>query len=184
MRQPRTTAALLAVFLMFGLAAVPAMAQKKTDKKKPPVQQEVKQPEKIFIPKEVKAMMAEGLATRQGRQDIPFEIFKDIQLPAQNSLHNVLFFKMKNSDLGFTVNPTGDMMTANLYIFLQVLQPDATGALKVYREIFVPTKLEEPAANFVLDKTEWYSVGTPLPYGKYTIAMAVTSRRSAWSIMT
>lgn len=172
MRQPRTIAASLALFLMIGLTAGTAMAQKGKGKAKEAV---VKPPEKIYIPKEIKAMMAEGLTTRQGRQDIPFEIFKSVQFPAQSSLHSILFFKLKNADLGFTASPTGDTMAADFNIFLQFLQPDETGALKVYREFYVPTRLQEPAADFVIDKTEWYSIGTPLPYGKYTLAMAVTS---------
>ncbi len=172
MRQPRTIAASLVLFLMIGLTAGTALAQKGKGKAKEAVE---KPPEKIFIPKEIKAMMAEGLATRQARQDIPFEIFRSIQLPAQNSLHTLLFFKLKNADLGFTASTAGDTMSADFNIFLQFLQPDQTGALKIYREFYVPTRLQEPAANFVVDKTEWYSVGTPLPYGKYTLAMAVTS---------
>jgi len=89
-------------------------------------------PKAVFIPKEIKALMQEGLATRQGRRDIPFTIFKYLFLPAQNMpgivllfdistsrliavtlpekvyasndfLHAVLFFRAKNADLGYAI---------------------------------------------------------------------------------
>ena len=102
-------------------------------------------------------MMAEGLATRQARQDIPFEIFRSIQLPAQNSLHTLLFLQAQECGPWFHRVPRpATTMSADFNIFLQFLQPDETGALKIYREFYVPTRLQEPAANFVVDKTEWY----------------------------
>jgi len=88
------------------------------------------EPKAVFIPKEIKAVMQEGQASRQGRQDIPFTIFKYLLFPAKDSLHSVflfpatlvnlpakdsrltpagdslhavLFFKAKNADLGYAV---------------------------------------------------------------------------------
>jgi len=170
MRKSKVMVALLAVFVMFALTAGTMSAAPQKAKK-----QETKQPEKVYIPKQIKALMTEGLATRQGRQDIPFEIFRTLHLPAQMNFHMVFFFKVKNSDLGYTVSPAGDSVMAKFHIFLQLLQPDEKGGLKIYKEIYVPGEFQEPAEGYVPDEAPWYSVGLPLPAGKYTLAMAITS---------
>ncbi len=57
--------------------------------------------EKIMIPAEVKIVLAQGLAQRQARQDIPFLIIKHLYLPAKENIHSIFLFKMKNASLGF-----------------------------------------------------------------------------------
>ena len=57
--------------------------------------------EKFTIPPEVKLVLAQGLTQRQGRQDIPFFIIKHLYLPAQENIHSIFLFKMKNASLGF-----------------------------------------------------------------------------------
>jgi hypothetical protein len=57
--------------------------------------------EKIMIPPEVKLVLAQGLAQRQGRQDIPFLIIKHLYLPAKENMHSIFLFRMKNASLGF-----------------------------------------------------------------------------------
>lgn len=57
--------------------------------------------ERILIPPEVKLVLAQGLAQRQGRQDIPFLIVKHLYLPAKENMHSIFLFKMKNASLGF-----------------------------------------------------------------------------------
>ncbi|TET74424.1 MAG: hypothetical protein E3J56_02420 [Candidatus Aminicenantes bacterium] len=57
--------------------------------------------EKFTIPPEVKLVLAQGLTQRQGRQDIPFLIIKHLYLPAQENIHSIFLFKMKNASLGF-----------------------------------------------------------------------------------
>jgi len=57
--------------------------------------------EKFTIPPEVKLVLVQGLTQRQGRQDIPFRIIKHLYLPAQENIHSIFLFKMKNASLGF-----------------------------------------------------------------------------------
>jgi hypothetical protein len=57
--------------------------------------------EKIMIPPEVKLVLTQGLAQRQGRQDIPFLIIKHLYLPAKENMHSIFLFRMKNASLGF-----------------------------------------------------------------------------------
>lgn len=78
----------LGFMLSVVLSSNSALAQKKNE-------------EKIFIPKPVRAVLQEGLATRTARQDIPFTITRNLYLPAKENVHSIFFFKMKNADLGF-----------------------------------------------------------------------------------
>lgn len=57
--------------------------------------------EKFTIPPEVKLVLVQGLTQRQGRQDIPFLIIKHLYLPAQENIHSIFLFKMKNASLRF-----------------------------------------------------------------------------------
>ena len=98
MKAPKILVAGLMV--LFALSTLAVFAEASPQKAKEPAK---KTPEKIFIPKEIKAVLQEGLAARQGRQDFPFQIFKDLQFPARENLHAVLFFKAKNADLGYGV---------------------------------------------------------------------------------
>jgi len=74
-----------------------AAAQRPQDKSK-----QAKSEERIFIPKEIKAVLEEGLLTKQGRRDIPVSIFYNLFLPARENLHAIIFLKIKNSGLGFS----------------------------------------------------------------------------------
>ncbi|MGB7296169.1 MAG: hypothetical protein WBC70_11325 [Candidatus Aminicenantales bacterium] len=154
-----------------------------------------KNKEQVFIPKEVKADIQEDLASRQGRQDIPVSIFQTLYLPARENFHAVFFMKIKNSDLGFApaaAAPTEattvqggpqDIITqevpaelrAEFNVFLQFNRLDKNGVPEVFREAYVPTTLQVPAAGYEAEKEEVYSVGYPLPFGDYVIAVALTS---------
>jgi hypothetical protein len=171
--------------LMTTLSAAPQ------DKKK----EQAKQQEKIFIPKEVKSVIQEGLASRQGRQDIPVDIFNSLYLPARENFHVIFMMNIKNSDLGFapaTAAPaepaaekkgpqdtptqeTAENLEANFNVFLQFNKLDAAGVPDVFREVYVPVKIQVPAAEYDPEKTDVYSVGYPLPFGNYLLAIAVTS---------
>lgn len=181
MRVSRIAAAAVVLSLALMIIAGPVLAEPQRTKTKP----QPKPQGKIFIPDEVKAVLQEGLATRQGRQDIPFSIVDFAFLPAQGGLYSVFFFKVKNADLPFgkpspaaaaTAPVAGpDQLQARFNVFLQFLKPDQTGALKPAQEVYVPASIESPAAEYSPEKVEWYSFGYPLPSGKYTLAMAVTS---------
>jgi len=191
MRAPKIAVAALAV--AFALSVFSVFAQAATETQQDTRKPEAKQQERIYIPKEIKAVMQEGLATRQGRQDIPFSVFQDFFFPTQvENLHTVFFFKAQNAALGFAAPapppapkkkgeqppaaaPEG-VLEAPLDVFLQFLQPDGTGALKTYQEAFVPVTLQEESAGFDPAKEEWYSINYLLPPGTYTLAMALTSK--------
>jgi hypothetical protein len=147
---------------------------------------EGKPAQREILPKEVKAIIQEGLANRQGRQEIPFTIFKSLVFPVTGGMHSVIFFKAKNSDLGYATPapaappaknqepqspaPAGVLET-RLAVALQFFQPDETGALKVVREAGFPVTLQTQSANYDPGKEEWYALGYALPFGKYTMAL-------------
>lgn len=154
------------------------------------------QEEKVFIPKELKADIQEGLASRQGRQDIQVSIFQDLYFPARdNSFHSVFFLRIKNSDLGYApvaaapAEPkSGEQgpqetpfqeapaeLEANFNVFLQFNRLDKNGVPEVFREAYLSTKIRVPAAGFDPEKEDVYSVGYPLPIGDYVVAIALTS---------
>lgn len=155
-----------------------------------------KSQEQVFIPKEVKADIQEGLASRQGRQDIRANIFESFFFPARdNSFHSIFFLKIMNSDLGYapaTASPAETKGTekgpqeipaqevvadleANFNVFLQFNRLDKNGVPQVFREVYVPAKIRVPAAEIDLEKEDLYSIGYPLAPGDYVVAIALTS---------
>jgi hypothetical protein len=144
----------------------------------------------------VKADIQEGLASRQGRQDIRASIFLSYYFPARdNSFHSVLLLKIMNSDLGYApaaASPVETMaaqkgpqeipaqevaadLEAGFNVFLQFNRLDNNGVPQVFREAFVPTRIRVPAAEIDLEKEDIYSVGYPLPPGDYVAAIALTT---------
>jgi hypothetical protein len=178
--------------LVFGLSLFTVFAQAMPQKPQEPKKPEAKPAQKEIIPKEIKAIMQEGLATRQGRQDIPFTIFKSLVFPVQGGMHAVIFFKAKNSDIGYAAPgaaapapknqpaqpapaaPAAGMLEARLALALEYLQLDATGALKTYKDATFGVNLQTESAGYDPNKEEWYSFGYPLPFGKYTLVMLFT----------
>ncbi len=158
--------------------------------------QKAKQDEKVFIPKELKADIQEGLASRQGRQDIQVSIFESLYFPARdNSFHAVFFLRIKNSDLGYAPATTAPPemnagqrgpqeipaqeapaeLEASFNVFLQFNRLDKNGVPEILREAYVPAKVKVPSAGFEAEKEDVYSVGYPLPIGDYVVAIALTS---------
>ena len=178
--------------LVFGLSLFTVFAQAMPQKPQEPKKPEAKPAQREIIPKEIKAIMQEGLATRQGRQDIPFTIFKSLVFPVRGGMHAVIFFKAKNSDIGYAAPaaaapapknqpaqpapaaPAAGMLEARLALALEYLQPDATGALKTYKDATFGVNLQTESAGYDPNKEEWYSFGYPLPFGKYTLVMLFT----------
>jgi hypothetical protein len=198
MNAKRTVIAAIVTVLVFGLFA--DFSQGAQDKNKDKDKQAVKQEEKVFIPPQVKTLMQEGMTTRQGRQDIPFTIFKNFVFPAAQNLHTVFLFKAKNSALGYVPAPPapptpeaqapaqGDQAQAGqaqapaaaalqtkLLVFLQFLQMENGAPTKTIREIYIPALLQADSATYNPDSEEWYSTGYPLPAGNYLLAMALAS---------
>jgi hypothetical protein len=158
--------------------------------------QKTKQEEKVFIPKELKADIQEGLSSRQGRQDIQVKFFESLYFPARdNSFHSVFFLKIKNSDLGYAPvaaapaemkagqkgpqeSPAQEgpaQLEASFNVFLQFNRLDKNGVPEIFREAYVPAKITVPSAGFEAEKEDIYSVGYPLPAGDFVVAIALTS---------
>lgn len=171
---------LLAGIILAALAAPVAAVQK--DKEKP-------QPVKVYIPKEVKEPMAAGLAAKQPRLDIPFEVFKTLYLPAQQAFYNVYFLKIKNADLGFVPAPVAVVdpaapaaaaaapkLKATLNMFLAFYKVEADKPATLVKEVYVPVALETDQTGFDPAKEEWYTVGYPLMPGQYVASIAIASQ--------
>ena len=172
---------------------MPLGAANQKDKEKPasPSQQ------KIFIPKEVKAILQEGLAAKQGRQDFPVSIFHSLYLPAQQNFQVIFFMNIKNSALGYgpagAVSSPGEkpkekptpeseaagsqanLLEAKFNVFLQFSRLEEGSEPKVANEVYVPTTIQVEEAAFDPEKEDIYSFGYPLPTGHYVLALAVAS---------
>ncbi len=183
----------LGAMLVFLLAPLSDAAPQRTKPKpKPP-----KEGEKIFIPKEVKSVLEDGLLTREGRKDISVNIFYSLFLPARENFHTILFLKIKNGDLGFTpigasagkephVQPAAGptiqeavaqeptQLQASFNVFLEFNRFEET-ELRPFKEVYVPASFQVDSAGFDPEKEEVYSVGYPLPAGHYLVGLAVTS---------
>ncbi len=173
MKASRRIAAALALFAIVGLLAVSVQAAPGPQKGKQPEPK----PQKASMPKEIAAVIQEGLAARQGRQDIPFSFFKTLVLPAQqDNLYPVWFFKAKNADLGYAASTSGSGdMEAAVSAYFQFFEPDAAGALKPKFGGRVQTVVNTPGANYDPQKEDWYSFAMGLPHGQYTLAFVLAS---------
>ena len=173
MRASKTIAAALASLFVICVLAISVQAAPGPQRGK----QEPKPPAKASMPKEIAAVIQEGLATRQGRQDIPFSFFKQLILPAQEkNLYPVFFFKAKNGDLGYAPSASGSgQMETNLLAFFEFYQADAAGALKPKFGGRNQAVLTTDAAGYSADKEDWYSFGLALPAGKYTLALVLST---------
>jgi hypothetical protein len=147
-------------------------------------EQENKQSDAVYIPKEVKEVFQAGMKNREARLDIPFTVFKHLYLPARENMHAVFFFKVKNSELGFTpLTPaegtpeTAEEQTAapqlqsKAHCFLQFNQQDGDFA----KEVYIPVQLQADGSSYDPEEEGIYTTGYPLPSGKYLLSMAITS---------
>ena len=170
--------------LILGITAlliqpVPATAQKKKEETEP-----------IYIPQQVKAELEKGIENRIPRLDIPFEIFENLYLPARQNLHSIFLFRAQNSDLGFvpfsqaseagsekkeesqeTVEES-NLLLADLNAFLWFHQLNGDHN----KEVYVPVQIQVEKDDYDPEEEPMYSVGYPLPPGKYLLAMAITSK--------
>lgn len=141
---------------------------------------------RVFIPPQVREPMMAGLAAKQARTDVPFQIFRTQYLPAQQAFFQVFFLKIKNADLGFAPSvaaavvdpaaPAQPKMKAVVNVFLQFHQVENGAPTKLIKEVFVPATLEIDQAAFDPEKEEWYTVGYPLMPGDYLATIAVASQ--------
>lgn len=174
MKTSRMMAAALAFLFVISVLTVSVQAAPGIQGKKPV---EKGPAPKASMPKEVAAIIQEGLATRQGRQDIPFSFFKQLILPAQGTnLYPIFFFKAKNGDLGYapSASGTGEMETS-LNVFFQFFQPAEDGTLKPRLGGKSLAVLKTDGTGYSPDKEDWYSFGLGMPVGKYTMALVLCS---------
>jgi hypothetical protein len=144
--------------------------------------------QRVFIPKEVKAILEEGLTSRQGRQDIPFNIFRTTFLPAQAAFYEVFFLKIKNGDLGYApavasqipaveaaAAPAPGKLKAVFNVFLQFRKLENGVPTQIVKEVYIPASVEADSEGYDPDKEDFYSIGYALFPGDYLMAIAVTS---------
>ena len=176
------------------LSLVTGLSAGQKQKEKPQAKQPAPQ-EKVFIPKEIKAILAEGMATKQGRQDIPVSIFYNLFLPAQQNFHDIFYLKIKNSALGFapvTATPAApappankgpqqtaaqeapQLLQANFNLFVQFNLLKEGAQPEAVKEVYVPCTIQVPAAGFDPEAEDIYSFGYPMPAGHYLLAIAIT----------
>lgn len=179
------------IAMLLSLMTSLSVAAQEKDKKKEPA----KQQEKVFIPSEVKSLIQEGLTARKGRQDFPVNVFKSLYLPARENFHVIFLINIKNSGLGFAPatsapaeskdekkgpqeTPSQEAVAtlqASFNVFLQFNRLNDAGVPDVFREVYVPASIQVPSSGFDPEKEDVYSVGYPLPFGHYLLALAVTS---------
>jgi hypothetical protein len=152
--------------------------------------------EPVRIPKEIKSIFEEGIKTREARLDIPFTITQYFYLPAQENMHSIFFFKVKNADLGFSpiapapappekkeeekeappeteIVPT--KLQCNSHIFLQVNRLEKNAPGEVVSEIYIPVNFQAESSSYEPDKEELYTTAYPFPPGNYILSMAIAS---------
>jgi hypothetical protein len=187
----------LAAFVSSAVA-LPALAQNENEDQAKPQEKE-----KVYIPKDVKAVLEKGLANRQGETGIPVTVVQHLFFPyyrAQNLLHNVFQVRLKNADLGFvpvkalaataakpeekkpeekkeTTSAFEEVpatdMQANFDFFLQFREMVNNVPGKIVKEVYVPTEIIIPAKEYNPDQEGVYFVGYDLAPGNYLLVAAV-----------
>jgi len=146
----------------------------------------------IYIPKEVKKILEEGMESKQPRLDIPFNLIKHIYLPARDSVHSVFIFTIKNSDLGYApIAPAGEEAKKDEKAEAEEQSPQAEqGKLQskkhlfllfkkldgdLEREVYVPVELMMDEAAYNPEEEAVCTTGYPLLPGTYVLGMAIAS---------
>jgi len=152
--------------------------------------------EPVRIPMEIKSIFEEGIKTREARLDLPFTIIQYFYLPAQENMHSIFFFKVKNADFGFSpiapapappekkeeekeappeteIVPT--KLQCNSHIFLQVNRLEKNAPGEVVSEIYIPVNFQAESSSYEPDKEELYTTAYPFPPGNYILSMAIAS---------
>jgi len=178
-----------------GFSLLTGLSAGQQDKPKEKSQAPQKAQERVFIPPQIKAVIQEGLAAKQGRQDIPVSIFYSLYLPTRDigNFHSVFLMKIKNSDLGFApplpappppapkkgpqeaVPQEAAELVANFNVFVQFNKIEEGVEPQVARELYVPATIQVPAAGFDAEKEDMYSLGYPMPFGRYLVAITIAS---------
>lgn len=152
----------------------------------------------IIIPDAVKKIFEEGIPTREVRQDIPFTIIQHLCLPdfpVRTNLHNIVYFKVKNADLGFApltagtepekkkkeeetqsiFQSTASRLRARAHVFLQFNRMENNVVGEVAREVYIPVMMQVDGSSYEPDKEELYTTRNLMPPGNYLLSMAIAS---------
>ncbi|MGD8536381.1 MAG: hypothetical protein PVF66_11080 [Candidatus Aminicenantes bacterium] len=152
----------------------------------------------IIIPDAVKKIFEEGISTRETRQDIPFTIVQHLCLPdfpVRTNLHNILYFRVKNADLGFApltaglepekkkkeeetqsiFQSTASRLQARAHVFLQFNRMENNAVEEVAREVYIPVMMQVDGSSYEPDKEELYTARNLMPPGNYLLSMAIAS---------
>lgn len=175
--------------LIFSLILSPCLIGKgaQADKSKP-----------IIIPDAVKKVFEEGIATREAKLDIPFTIIQHFCLPdfpVRSNLHNIVYFKVKNADLGFVplaggtepqkkekeeetqsiFQSTASRLRAQSHVFLQFNHLENNVVGEVAREVYIPVMMQIDGSSYEPDKEDLYTARNLMPPGNYLMSMAIAS---------
>jgi hypothetical protein len=152
----------------------------------------------IIIPDAVKKIFEEGISTREVRPDIPFTIIQHFYLPdfpVRTNMHSILYFRVKNADLGFAslasgIEPekkkkeeetqsifqsTASRLQARAHIFLQFNRMENNVVGEVSREVYIPVIMQVDGGSYEPDKEELYTARNLMPSGNYLLSMAIAS---------
>jgi len=140
------------------------------------ISQEEKAP--IIVPDKVEKVIQNYIEKEEPRTDIPFEIVKAVNLPAQNYNYVAYIFKMKNKDLGFqsVKQENGEeKMVAELNLFM--VNKNKKGEVpEKYGKFYVPMKFSIGKDSYKPEESNYFTVWNFLPEGEYDSVMAITSK--------
>ncbi|RFT16663.1 MAG: hypothetical protein OP8BY_1276 [Candidatus Saccharicenans subterraneus] len=161
---------ILTLTLAFNLAQ--AEPQKKDQKKD--------QKAKTTLPTDVKALLEQGLATRQVKPDLPFNFHGHYILPARGTYIAIFITRIKNADLEYVQTQSisaGDSYQTESDIFFQIYQNDGPTP-KLMTENKAYSQFSIPAGEYNPEGESCYYLGYPLPAGKYILAAALGNRKT------
>ncbi len=140
--------------------------------------------DKVFVPRDIKALFEEGLASRRVLSGIPVETTRHLFFPYYASpglMHNVFGLRIKNASLPFAPDPASISvekadMKASFDVFLQFREIDGGKPGKIAGEIYVPAEIVIPAGAYQAEAAEVYFLGSDLAPGTYLMALAVRTK--------
>lgn len=162
----------LSLTLILILTMVASFTQAEPQKK----DQKKEQKAQSVVPKDIKAILEQGLATRQVKADIPFQFINTYVLPAKGTYIAIFVTKIKNADLEYaqsTVDP--ENYKSDVEVFLQFYRNE-DGNLKPFAENKATSSFTIPASEYNPEAENYYYLGFPLPAGKYLLAVALGNK--------
>ncbi len=166
----------LSLVLILALALAVSFAEAGPQKK----DQKKDQKARTVLPSDIKAMLEQGLASRQVKADLPFNFIGHYILPAKGTYIAIFITNIKNADLEYAPvqSPSaGDVYQTEADIFFQIYQNNEN-APKLVAENKAFSQFTVPAAEYNPEGESYYYLGYPLPSGKYILAAALGNRKT------